>query len=179
MKLKNPKNLPVMELEVENTNPIIDGQEFKEEDDDTVFYFTNASDEDFTTQWNKVEYIFRAQRRTRMAIRGESPENVQNIRKMFATRYATEQFQKTKEFVKRNTPVEGQRPVAYALSVLQPYIDSCLKPLPKAKLLAKEISSNEDEKFQGDTRPLDNKSNAPYEVFKDAPVREYGEMASN
>lgn len=179
MKLKNPKNLQEMELEVENTNPIVDGREFTEEDDDTVFYFTNSSDEDFTTQWNKVEYTFPAKRRTRMAIRGESPENVQSIRKMFAERYAIQEFQKTREFVKRNTPIEGQRPVAYSLKVLQPFIDSCLKPLPKAKLISREVVSEEDGKFQGDTKPLDDSSNAPYEVFKDSPVRKYGEMSSD
>lgn len=179
MKLKDPKKvLPQLELEVEKTAPIVDGIELEDEDD-TVFYFTNASDEDWSTQWNKIMYTFPAQRRTRMAIRGETPENVQNIRKMFAVRYAEEQYRKTKDFEKRNTPKENQRPVPYNATVLQPFIESCLKPLPKAKLLSEEVSSFEEDKFQGDTRPLNDKSNAPYEVFKDAPVKTYGEMPSN
>lgn len=179
MNLKDPKNvLPQLDLEVENTKPIVDGIELEDEDD-TVFYFTNASDDDWTTQWNKVEYTFPANRRTRMAIRGESPENVQNIRKMFATRYAIDQFSKTTEFAKRNTPIENKAPIAYNVTVLQPFIDSCLKPLPKAKLISTPVESNEEARFEGTTRPLNDKSNEPYAIFKDIEVKTYGEMPTN
>lgn len=182
MKLKDPKApkkevLPQLELEVEDTAPVVDDSVLQDEDD-TVFYFTNVTNEDWSTQWNKVKYTFPAQRRTRMAIRGESPENVQNIRKMFATRFAVDQFSKTKEFEKRNTPMENKSPIPYNLTVLQPFIDSCLKPLPKAKLISEEVAS-EDTGYQGDTKPLDTASSAPYDVFRDAKVKQYGEMPTN
>ena len=156
MKLKDPKKdkvLPKLELEVEDTTPIINGL-IQEEEDDTVFYFTNASDEDWSTQWNKVEYTFPAQRRTRMSIRGETPENVQAIRKMFAVRFARDQYAKTQEFAKRNTPLENKMPIPYNMNVLQPYVDACLKPLPKAKLVTADVQSFEDNRFSGSTRPL-------------------------
>lgn len=185
MKLKDPKEKKVLsqlDLEVEekelaeNTRPIIDGVEMEDEDD-TIFYFTNASGNSWSTQWNKHIYTFPANRRTRMAIRGESPENVQNIRKMFATRFATEQYYKTKEFNKRNTPIEGQRPVPYNPTVLQPWIDSCLKPLPKvAPTIPISVESYEDDKFGTSTQPLPD-SSAPYDIFRDDPVKTYGEMA--
>lgn len=178
MKLKDPKKnvLPQLDLEVENTNPIVNGIELND-DDDTIFYFSNNSNEDWSTQWNKKIYTFPAQRRTRMAIHGESPENVENIRKMFAVRYAKEQYAKTKEFEKRNTPIENKSPIPYNVTVLQPYIDSCLKPLPKGKIDVKAAEVVELP-IQGDTRPLGDTS-APYDVFKDTPVKTYGEMPSN
>lgn len=199
MNLKDPKKvpakekvLPKLELEVqptepennteeseettqpEVTTPIVDGIELEDEDD-TIFYFTNNSDEDWSTRWNKVEYTFPAKRRTRMAIRGESPENVQSIRKMFATRYAVEQYAKTSDFQKRATPIENKNPIAYNATVLQPFIDSCLNPLPKARIISQRVESNEDQKFEGGTQPLPDNA-APYDVFKDAPVKVYGEM---
>lgn len=178
MKLKEPKknkkqDAPELELEVENTKPIINGVEIDDEDD-TIFYFTNSSDEDWSTQWNKVVYTFPARRRTRMAIRGESPENVQAIRKMFATRYATEMYFKSEDFKRRNTPIENRPPVTYNPLVLQPYIDSCLKPLPKAKLISKEAEKEEYE-FTGSTKPLGDGAD-PYEVFKNDPIKTFGEM---
>ena len=179
MKLpKTPKVLSKLDLKVEeeNTKPIVDGIELEDEDD-TVFYFTNASDEDWSTQWNKVIYTFPAQRRTRMAIRGSTPEEVQNIRKMFAERYAIQKYAETAEYAKRNTPIENKSPIPYNKTVLQPYIDSCLKPLPKAKQISNKVESDDSDKFQGDTQPLGDTS-APYDVFKDKPVKVYGEMPS-
>lgn len=173
---KSPKVLPQLDLEVEeNTKPIVDGIELNDEDD-TVFYFTNASDEDWSTQWNKIVYTFPAQRRTRMSIRGETPENVQNIRKMFATRFATEMYSKTDAFKKRATPIENKIPVPYNVTVLQPYIDTCLKPLPIGKIKSEELKEDQTEKFGRGTQPLPD-NGAPYDVFKDVPVKSYGEMS--
>lgn len=182
MKLKTPKVLPKLELEVENpieenTRPIVDGVELEDEDD-TIFYASNPTDEDWTTQWNKVKYTFPAQRRTRMAIHGATPEEVQAIRKMFAVRFATEQYYKTKEFAKRNEGIVGQRPVPYSTKVLQPWVNAFLTNLPKANLKKEKVESYEDEKFTGDTKPLDD-TNAPYDVFKNAPVKTYGQMSDN
>ncbi len=183
MKLKDPKKvLPQLDLEVEetfdeNTTPIVDGVEIADEDD-TVFYFTNASDEAWTTQWNKVKYTFPAQRRTRMAIHGATPEEVQSIRKMFATRFANEQYYKTTDFAKRNKPVENRNPIAYGPGVLQPFIDSCLKPLPKAKLISEKVESDEDSKFSGQTRPLKEGVN-PNVEFQNDEIPVLGEMPNN
>lgn len=180
MKLKEPKMTLKIEKtdEIENENPIIDGHEFVEEEDDTIFYFSNNSDEDFTTQWNKVKYTYPAKRRTRMSIRGATPEEVQSIRKMFAERYAQEQYMRTKDFNDRNKPLEGHYPVTYGKNVLQTWIDSCLVPLPKAKQIAEKGDSDEVP-TSGTSIPLDNKSGAPYDVFKDAEVKTYGEMSNS
>lgn len=179
MKLKEPKKLKTEKTEeVLNENPIIEGVEIHEEDDDTVFYFSNNSDEDFVTQWDKVKYTYPANRRTRMSIRGATPEEVQNIRKMFAERYAQQQYMKTKDFADRNKPLEGHYPVVYGKNVLQPWIDACLVPLPKAKQLT-EKGEVMDIATSGSSIPLDDKSGSPYDVFKNAEVKTYGQMSDN
>lgn len=180
MKLKDPKKLKIEKPieEIINDNPIINGHEVFEEDDETVFYFTNNSEEAWSTQWNKVIYTYPAKRRTRMSIHGATPEEVQNIRKMFAERYAQEQYMKTKDFNDRNKPLEGHYPVVYGKNVLQPWIDSCLVPLAKAKQLTQKGEVMETS-TSGSSIPLDDKSGSPYDVFKNAEVKTYGEMSSN
>lgn len=108
-----------------------------------VFYFTNATDEDFTTLWNNKEYTYPKGTTVPMIISNEPLENVQQIRKYFAKRLAEREFFKSKDFTKtRNGVVNasgGGNMVAsmYDEKVLQPWVDQCLEPLPRAKAIVK------------------------------------------
>lgn len=120
MKLKN---------EVEDFDPDFDG----------IFRFTNASDEDFTTPWNNVEYTYPAGQTVPMIIKNSSIEEVQQIRKYFAKRLAEREYFRTKGFrdirngLKNKDMGRNVIPTSYNEKELQPYIDSCLKPLPAGK----------------------------------------------
>lgn len=108
-----------------------------------VFYFTNATDEDFVTLWNNKEYTYPAGTTVPMIIANESLENIQQIRKYFAKRLAEREYFKSKDFnkVKNGTPNAGSgaNMVAsmYDEKLLQPWIDECLEPLPRAKPIIK------------------------------------------
>ena len=122
----NPNQL---KNEVEEFDPDFDG----------VFRFTNATDEDFVTLWNNKEYTYPAQSTVPMIIANESLENIQQIRKYFAKRLAEREFYKTKGFKETRNGLKdkdmGRNVVAtsYNEGQLQPFIDSCLKPLPAGK----------------------------------------------
>ena len=115
------------------------------EDFEGVFYFTNATDEDFTTLWNNKEYTFLAGTTSAMIIANEPLENVQQIRKYFAKRLAEREFFKGKEFGKMKNGIpnagSGANMIAssYDEKALQPWVDQCLEPLPRAKAIVAKI----------------------------------------
>lgn len=143
MKLKNPKKEPLTEEEIVETNGI--SGSFVDNEPD-VFYFTNGSNEDWSTQWNKIIYTFPAQKTVKMSIRDATPLEVQSIRKMFAFRFAQDQFLKSDTY-KNLVAVGKAQATTYNEKLLQPWIDECLKPLEKARLGTQEIHDNPDAAF--------------------------------
>lgn len=115
-------------------------------DFDGVFRFSNPSDEDFVGKWNSKEYLFPAGTTTPMMMLEHSPLEIQHIRKKFAKDLAEREFYKSKLY-KGLSDQEGKpgnrtfsgihQAATYTIKELEPYIQSCLKPLPEAKLTAK------------------------------------------
>lgn len=172
MELKKTKSLKKVNGEVEVVGTEYNDGLFNE--NTGVFYFTNATNEDFSTQWNKIEYTFPKQKTVPMYIQGESPENVQNIRKMFAHRLAQREFFKSSEFKKLNGIKANGYATTYDEKLLQPWIDSCLKPLPQAKLGVKDKKEVTDGMFHA-TKPV-TKAMSLNEQFKDQDIVELGAM---
>jgi hypothetical protein len=110
---------------------------------DGVFKFTNASKEDFSVMWNSKEYTFPAESTCPLIIPGETLENIQNIRKRFALKYAQRELAKSPEGIK--LAKEGAKhfsPATYNESILEKYIETCLNPLPIAQATVKEIKKS-------------------------------------
>lgn len=143
-------------------------------DFDGVFRFTNCSDEDFKALWNNKEYTFPAKSTCPMIIEGETLENIQEIRKRFAKRYAEREYFKTKGYLKMRNGVDGAVPSQYNPAELQKYIDQCLEPLPVAPV--KVIKKKGDETTYRATKGVGKKDNLN-EMFKDSDIPELGEMA--
>lgn len=99
---------------------------------DGVFYFTNTTTEDFIHLWNSEEYTFPANTMCPMIMAKESLEGIQEIRKRFAYDLAVREYYKSKDYTKNSKMGNGLPPL-FDDKVLQPWIDACLKPLPKAK----------------------------------------------
>ena len=116
---------------------------------DGVFRFTNTSDEDFTTLWNNKEYTYPAGQTVPMIIANESLENIQQIRKYFAKRLAEREYYKTKGFKEVKNGIKnkemGRNVVSsgYDEGDLQPFINSCLKPLPEGRQKVKDVPPEE------------------------------------
>lgn len=167
MKLKNPKvQVPDSlkdEVEIVETNSI-SGATYNDEPD--VFYFTNASNEDWSTQWNKIKYTFPKQKTVRMVIMDETPQNIQNIRKMFAYRFAQDQFLKSDKYKELVALGKGVA-TTYDEKLLQPWIDQCLKPLEKAKVQIEKIEDNPEAVFRG-SKAVGQNASLNYEFREDA-----------
>lgn len=109
-----------------------------------VFEFTNASEEDFITLWNNKEYVFPANTTCPLIIPNESLENIQEIRKRFALKYAQREFAKSKDGVKIEKEASKYfSPATYNEAIYQPYINQCLTPLPKSSAKIKDIPKAE------------------------------------
>jgi len=115
-----------------------------------VFPFTNSSDEDYKDMWNSIEYTFPAKSTVPLIIPGEPPEGVQNIRKKFARGYAVREFYKTEKFAYMNDRERGEKPALYTESDLEPFIQSCLEPLPMTHATAHKVVRNEEENLSKD-----------------------------
>lgn len=139
-----------------------------------VFYFSNASDEDFVAMWNSFEYIFPAKTCSPMLIPGETPEAIQEIRKRFALKWAVDQWHKGKEY-KKMDKAGGRVPAIPDNKVYDPYILMCLSPLPIEKAKVRE-AKKEGEKYSGKSKPVKRADNLN-EVFKDVAPEELGEMS--
>lgn len=115
-------------------------------DFDGVFRFTNWTDQDFKARWNGVEYTFPAMKTTPMIIAGQTPEEIQHIRKKFARELATIEWYKTPKFVGMNNVAPGGTPALYTDSDLTPFVQKCLEPLPIAQMKVKILPKAEVEK---------------------------------
>lgn len=110
-----------------------------------IFKFTNPTEEDFIFMWNNKEYTYPAQKTVIMFIENESPERVQSIRKMAAKRLAEREYYKGKDFKKiangLKDPSMGRNVIQSSIdeSNLQPFIDSCLKPMELANAKVRKL----------------------------------------
>jgi len=117
-----------------------------------TFYFTNFSDEDFTTRWNNVAYTFPAKRTSPILIATASPYEIQNIRKKFAKELAQREYYKTKEYGKLNTVPRSGIPATYVETVLEPLIQKCLEDLPVGEIHEKVLPREGEKKFRKDAK---------------------------
>lgn len=143
------------------------------EEFDGVFRFTNASDEEFKVLWNNKEYVFPARSRSPMIIPGESLENIQEIRKRFAKKWAEREWFKSprhQELLEMGRRANGVFPIRDDKE-LEPYIQMCLEPLPIAQ--AKVIEGPSQEIKTTASKPVSENSNLNAE-FKDVPIQTYG-----
>ncbi len=104
---------------------------------DGVFRFSNNSDEDFKVLWNNKEYTFPARTRSPMIIQNESLENIQEIRKKFAYKWAEREWFKSEEYQRMSKMGNGLPPTRQD-TVLEPLIQQCLEPLPLSKAIITE-----------------------------------------
>jgi hypothetical protein len=127
------------------------------EDFDGTFPFSNSSKEDFIGKWGGKEYLFPAESTVNLVMSEHSPIEVQHIRKKFARDFAEREFYKSKGYrvfaEQEGTPGNRRfnsihQAATYTLKDLEPFIQSCLKPLTVSKLLAKEApKENTEEKI--------------------------------
>ncbi len=116
------------------------------DDFDGVFRFSNNSDEDFKVLWNNKEYTFPAHTRSPMIIPNESLENIQEIRKKFAFKWAEREWFKSPEYYRMADMGKGLPPTRDD-KVLEPLIQQCLDPLPLSKATVAE-GKKRDDKFK-------------------------------
>lgn len=121
-------------------------------DFDGVFRFTNFTDKDFKAKWNNVEYTFPALKTTPMIISGQTPEEIQHIRKKFAKELAILEWYKTPKFVGMNNVGLGGTPALYTDSDLAPFIQRCLEPLPIAQMKVKVLPKADESHFSKDSK---------------------------
>lgn len=127
---------------------------------DGVFYFTNPGlfkmrdregDEttDFCALWNNKEYTFKGKTTVPLIIPNEPPENVQNIRKLFAKKYAQAWFHqapKYKVLVKKGE----LNPAGYNEdSEFKDVTQACLTPLPKSQAATRDLPRDSEENYKG------------------------------
>lgn len=145
------------------------------EDFDGVFRFTNVTDEDFVFFWNNKEYTFPAKVCCPMIIANESLENIQEIRKKAAYKLAVREFYKSKEYIKMSKQGRGLPPT-FDDKILEPMIESCLKPLPMSKAKVKEGKKESDRNYKA-SKAISDKDN-PNFVFREESenVRPMGAM---
>jgi hypothetical protein len=113
-----------------------------------TFYFTNSSKEDFEGVWGGKKYLFPAESTVPMVIADQTPREIQSIRKKFAKDYAEREFYKSKGY-KTLAGQEGKsghrtmnsihQAAVYVGKDLEPYIESCLKPLKLASLKSETV----------------------------------------
>lgn len=142
-----------------------------------VFRFTNATDEDFSVLWNNKEYTFPKGTCCPMILSNETLENIQEIRKKFAYKLAIREFYKGKEYrklVKLGESTPSGMPPLFDEKILQPWIDQCLAPLPKAQAKVKEGKKDSEKNYKA-SRSISEKDN-PNFVFKDEVIQEKGAM---
>jgi hypothetical protein len=117
-----------------------------------VFYFTNDSDEDFTSKWNGVEYTFPAGKQVPLIIPGETPEGVQSIRKKFAREFGEREFYKTEKGKYMNSKDAGSKPALYTDADIAPFIQKCLVPLEPGNASVRIVKENNEAVFTTDQK---------------------------
>lgn len=100
-----------------------------------LYPFSNPLEKDVTIKWGGIAYTFKARTRTPLLgkIPGANPEEVENIRKKFATDLATIAYYDSESYKKREISAptgSGLTPALYTESDLAPFIQACLEPLP-------------------------------------------------
>jgi len=141
---------------------------------DGTFYFTNPGldGEDFTALWNNKEYTFKSKTTVPLIIPGETPENVQIIRKRFAKAYAQKIFHKSKKY-KDLVKAGGYIPATYDEDVeFKTAIQACLTPLPKSQATIKDLPKDTEEHYKG-SKAVGNSTNLN-EAFKDYEIPTLG-----
>lgn len=132
------------------------------------FIFSNPDTEDFTGMWNGTAYSFKAMSTSPFYIVDANPIETQQIRKQFARKLGERMFGKSRKYEKLEKDSEG-KPVPrfydYATEI-QPYVDQCLKALPKAEPVVKR------------GRPANRELKIDPKTGKPA-VRVYGESDQN
>lgn len=128
------------------------------EDFSGVYYFTNPTKVERTYLWNNKEYAFAPESRSPLIILSEPLENIQEIRKRFAYRMATERLyegESTPSGYNYNKAVDmGNKsasgmPPTFDEKILEPFIEECLKPLPIAKANVKSAKTlDKDENYK-------------------------------
>ena len=127
---------------------------------DGVFYFTNpglfkirqkdgSESGDFTALWNNREYIFKEKTTVPLVIMNEPPENVQEIRKKFAKKYAQAWFFQTKRY--KDLVKQGKNlPATYNEdSEFGAVVQACLTPLPKGELATVDLPKDTESNYKG------------------------------
>lgn len=154
-----------------------------------VFYFTNPTKKERKYLWNNKEYSFEPESTVPLIIQSETLENLQEIRKRFALRMARERLYegekvlardgKTVVFDYKKAKEQGNGiPPTFDESILEPFIEECLKPLPIKKMSVKEgkKTSADDESTYKATKA--GFTSSPTEVFREDENREaFGQMS--
>lgn len=130
---------------------------------DGLFRFSNNSDEDFMALWNNKEYIFPARTCAPMLIQGATPEEVQEIRKKFAYKWAEKEWYKGAEY-KKMAKMGGGLPPTRDDKTLEPLIEMCLSPLPVGVVKVKE--GKKDKRKMKATKPIEDGNFDQREDFK-------------
>lgn len=152
------------------------------EEFDGVFRFSNNSDEDFLALWNNKEYTFPKNTRSPMIIPNESLENIQEIRKKWAYKWAQREWFKSPQYNRMKEMGNGLPPTMQEKD-LESLIQMCLEPLPLSKATVKEGKS-QDVKTRA-TKAISDGSNPQFpvaddlnETFKDEPVSSIGAQST-
>lgn len=133
-----------------------------------IFYFTNDTDEDFTAFWNNEEYTFPKHKTSPMIMPEETARSIQEIRKRFAYKLAMREFYAGKEYkrlVALGNKSQGGIPPMFDEKLLEPIIESCLKPLPVEKAKVKAGKKVDERIFKG-SKAISDKDNPNY-VFRE------------
>lgn len=136
----------------------------KPEEFDGVFRFTNPTKDDFVFFWNNKEYTYPAETCCPMIISNETLENIQEIRKKAAYKLAVREFYKGKEY-RRLSKMGNGLPPTFDDKILEPIIESCLKPLPMSKAQVKEGKKDSDRNYKA-SKAISDKDN-PNFVFRE------------
>lgn len=142
-------------------------------DFDGVFRFTNVTDEDFVFLWNNKEYTYPAKTSCPMIIPDESLENIQEIRKKAAYKLAVREFYNSKEYSRLSKMGKGLPPT-FDDKILEPMIESCLKPLPLGKVTVKQGKKDSEKNYRGSKAM--SREDEPNFIFKDEKVEALGKM---
>ncbi len=142
-----------------------------------VFMFTNPTKTERKYLWNNREYVFPAESSVPLIIPTETLENIQEIRKRFAFRMATERLYegekvfgrdgKTVVFdYKKAKEMGNGLPPTFDDRILEPMIEECLKPLPIKRADIKQGKKLDDERQYKATKAMGEKED-PNFIFRE------------
>ena len=114
-----------------------------ENDFDGVFRFSNNSDEDFKVLWNNKEYTFPAKTRSPIIIPNESAENIQEIRKRWAFKWAEREWFKGDDYQRMSKMGAGLPPTRDD-KTLEPLIQMCLEPLVESRAQVQDVPKRKE-----------------------------------